>query len=121
MSTETKFTPGPWKAYRYSSFEFCATPEQIAEHPNYWEVASQDNGLSVSAHMGEANAYLIAAAPALYEALEKIVADAPEAHEPYPAGGQSSADDEYERGAGNQHFYLANIARAALSRARGEV
>jgi hypothetical protein len=113
--TKTKWTPGPW---------FVVHDEREGMEWNRhicWDQAGDHRIAFMASDAGtEANAHLIAAAPALYEALEKIVADAPEAHEPYPAGGQSSADDEYERGASNQHFYLANIARAALALAEGK-
>jgi len=99
---ETKFTKGPWKAYRFSAHDFTATPENIAEHPNYWEVASEDGKLSVTAHMGRANAHLIAAAPELYEALNSIV-----------------NHDEVN----GDRYVLAvayDMAHAALRKARGE-
>lgn len=78
---DAKHTPGPW-TYRHFALADIYSDDQRAEmralHPEYFEVGSaydeSYNRLSLSAHMGEANARLIAAAPMLLEALQNIVA-----------------------------------------------
>jgi hypothetical protein len=85
MTGDTKFTPGPWYLSSHTSFiraegpkgfNICAIEEQV-EWPG--------------------NAHLIAAAPELYEALEKM------------ANAHHAGADE-----------LRSFARAALKKARGE-
>jgi len=101
-----KFTPGPWTATcRHASYVSGPWPE---DEFLQWEV----EGPSVPWGRGDfhqADAYLVAAAPDLYEALSDLVGLA------YMAmrganrdGGEFNADDE-----------LAD-ARGALAKARGE-
>lgn len=59
--SETKFTPGPWKAHVGWETD---NGERDPEHPDWCEVTA--GGMSVIGHMGFANANLIAAAPDLY-------------------------------------------------------
>jgi len=78
MSSETRFTPGPWKLFVHD-----------AEYPNYGHIHGEcgidDNGImNIRTVAGiykygleaenSANARLIAAAPDLYAALENILA-----------------------------------------------
>lgn len=102
--TETKFTPGPWSIFG---------PLSDKDEPAYRVSAERTLLLTVSPcpdgfvrGENKANAHLIAAAPELYQALEKAV-------ESYgkPGGPWNYPD---EPGA-----WLA-MAQAALAKARGE-
>ena len=75
---ETPWTKGPWSFFHYTCMDECwEDPAELernrARCPDYWGVKLGDNPAHVTAHMGEANARLIAAAPMLYEALEAMV------------------------------------------------
>ena len=68
MTTETKWTPGPWRAY------------ETAE--GFWSVRDSENR-RVATDLTEPMACLIAQSPAMYEALERAerplrFADTPE-------------------------------------------
>ena len=68
--TNTKYTPGPWKAVQHP-----------CEHKWAWTIEGPDGvgqsiarmGLVNDAQAVAANAHLIAAAPAMYEALQAMV------------------------------------------------
>lgn len=105
MTTETKFTAGPWVA-RPDESSSCeweviktdARKTSISQDP-WFICACMDSADGASA---EANAHLIAAAPELYEALELVI-------------GTLSFDREDD-------FNKEVLRRinAALSKARGE-
>ena len=93
MSNETKFTPGPGRVINNG-------PHWNNQRITNWEIAYSQDGELVAEHVyEEADAYLMAAAPELYEALEALL----ETCHAEPHG-------EKERMA----------ARAALAKARGE-
>ena len=100
--SETGWTPGPWRAET-------STPEEGYDH---WRVTHGQGGylfevasipLLSESPEGCANATLIAAAPELYEALERLVDDTSAGR----LGGVSLA-------------HGIKAARAALKKARGE-
>ena len=98
MSTETKWTPGPWRYWKEES-GYCG--EMVAA-----------NGKSVCVFLDDPNdkdAALIAAAPELYEALEDLLG--------YFRSG-NAVDVERATIKANAPEVLA--ARAALKKARGE-
>lgn len=90
MSTEQKWTPGPWE---WDDCVWGYDPNEQAP----WLV-QKDSGVPVlrgEIRCARANAHLIAAAPELYEALEMMLE--------FPKAGPSTS-----------------TARAALAKARGE-
>lgn len=70
--SEAKFTSGPWRVVATSDgFEYIASPESVemvGHVPTYWKH-------TVCTDFKEADGNLIAAAPELYAALEKVVHD----------------------------------------------
>jgi hypothetical protein len=94
--TETKWTPGPWTAYDFGA--------------DWWVANSTDDSgpmLRVGSwhEQREANAHLIAAAPDLYEALCWAI----------------QSWDEHNKHGFNMQGDWVQDARAALSKARGDV
>lgn len=66
--TETKFTPGPWRAFKNSSFW-----EIVSDEGQIGDVCASDflgDGTQAPNPVAASNAHLIAAAPELYAALE---------------------------------------------------
>jgi len=63
----SKHTPGPWEIKRHpdSCYKYISAPEHLALAQVVWCVEEEDRSPAC-----EANAYLIAAAPDLLEALE---------------------------------------------------
>src|SRR5690625_1372419 len=107
MSGETKWTPGPWRANRNSSF-WEIEPESRDRGINgipytVGDVCSTDPGRPDDGKQ-EANAHLIAAAPDLYEALEEA------------RGTIQALIDEGYTG----HIDQRGRIDAALAKARGE-
>lgn len=100
MSTPN-FTPGPWEIAFFN-----ASPK--TESP-YYKVDSQRDGIA-HVYNSEANASLIASAPALYEALEALVKTC-------EYSGSAAHDWETVRLCAQSAMCGA---RAALSLARGE-
>jgi len=111
MSNETKFTPPPWNVSTWIEQPNNRTKPMVAAggvtvaitHPA--PICQQDEC--------GANAHLIAAAPELYEALDKLKSS-------YEA---LAHDYEYAVGAGDIHpLHAEHIQRcaAALAKARGE-
>lgn len=103
---ETKFTPGPWVTDALAIMceadgrrQYVATCDPIARR----SVPHSD-----ALHEAKATAHLIAAAPTLYAVLEDINRRA----SPAPDRTLGDCADELMR--------IADIARAALTRARGE-
>ncbi|MDY7525521.1 hypothetical protein [Sphingomonas sp. 10B4] len=93
--TDTKFTPGPWKTASGSPEYICTGHLWLASTMG---VTGTDEA--------RANARLIAASPALYEALEQVLAEkAPAYHDCIDNGEAECA---------------WCIARAALALARGD-
>lgn len=93
--SEQKWTPGPWEAFHSTSGNFTvAGPVRGGDGP-YLDGS-------------DANAFLIAAAPELYEALEGLAAAAS-----IQVGAAGGALD---------HVFAVHLrgARAALAKARGE-
>lgn len=111
MSSETKWTPGPWAVLAY--FTDTVVPASHVNRRNGAAVNEQsdrDDFAQIIVRVKKdrhgrgdeiANARLIAAAPSLYEALAKFVAH-------YPIGINPDLDAAYI------------AARAALASARGE-
>lgn len=101
MSNETKWTPGPWHV---GGVQRCTVYDVRAQR-----VANSFEGVLAVLRSDEeckANARLIAAAPELAEALEKLIEAA-----------ESSDDCQY--GTLSTSFVL-KIATCALAKARGE-
>ena len=97
--SETKWTPGPW-----SVAGTCTVYAVSEDGVNIFDAQVQPGYAGdrrTPVNEITANAQLIAAAPELYEALEKMVED----------DFKSGAPDHYQRTAS---------ARAALAKARGE-
>ena len=71
MSTETKFTPGPWRASLDDFGDYAIQPagQELAVAA---VVNGDARGLLGEASEHAANAHLIAAAPEMYEALQAI-------------------------------------------------
>lgn len=116
--SETKWTPGPWKATRsepaegYDCWWITANLGSNLEK----ELASVSGGVSTSGP----NARLIAAAPELYEALNALV-QADDSRETFALFGLADSVDN--DGDTYQSEGLATVlrrARSALSKARGE-
>ena len=105
--SETKFTPGPWIGAGPSFGD--AKPRWIDCIITQWEddygdvVGICDFQLKQYDEEQEANAHLIAAAPDLYEALERMVGWVDDWRE-----GKKHPYDDWE------------FAKAALAKARGE-
>lgn len=93
--SEPKFTPGPW------SFDGRDVVGMVGEIDTC--IAECFDHSSIDRHNAKANAYLIAAAPELYEALELLV----------------SYGDVFAYRAGTENPYLKG--KAALAKARGEL
>jgi hypothetical protein len=86
--SDTKFTPGPWRVadadhegIADDDYKFIAAGSECYGHG--------EGGFEIAGYMGTANARLIAAAPELFEALEKLlrpygVADTGMANAPAP-------------------------------------
>ena len=76
ITTETKFTPGPWKVFRASDGRFIlgVGDKNAGGITDGGDVATNDLGIWRSGAERDANAALIAAAPELYEALAGLVA-----------------------------------------------
>jgi hypothetical protein len=68
--TETKFTPGPWSIERYGDGSSLVIHSDEDNRVCFMATASSDRPTSHAAI--RANARLIAAAPALYEALKEV-------------------------------------------------
>jgi len=68
----SKHTPGPWeiKAHSDLCYRNISGPEHLALAQVVWRVEEEDRSPDC-----EANAHLIAAAPELLEALEKVYTD----------------------------------------------
>lgn len=78
---DAKHTPGPWRFAHFSTlgiYDEEQRAKNLENNPEYFEVSSEYdknyNRLSVSAHMGEANARLIAAAPELLACAKRSAA-----------------------------------------------
>lgn len=67
MTTETKHTPGPWRAKQYGKYgEWKVLQADELRHHICTDIRGLDG-------MDEANARLIAAAPTLLEALQELL------------------------------------------------
>jgi hypothetical protein len=113
-----QFTPGPWTiGDRIEEADDGGSSVEIDAKDARWlalaTVCVRMELDPLDSRAGTANAHLIAAAPDLYAALERIAAyDDVSANEQLAATGSYSAFDEPGS---------VRIARAALERARGEV
>lgn len=122
MSAETKFTPGPWEVKQGDDprdFIVAERSGNTVAEPNC-ELFNDWPELDPSVrHIGvdeaKANAYLIAAAPNLYSALEKLIEKA-------DSFTQDAVADRirFQRDAAHVIRNAMAAARAALRRARGE-
>lgn len=75
--SENTFTPGPWTAHYGWGSESLSEPDPV--HPKWCEVTGGGFELSLTGHVGIANARLAAAAPDLFGELQKIVSSAEQA------------------------------------------
>lgn len=97
----TEFTPYPWKVL-----------EIAGSDDVYGVYADAENAfvaLTVSGPNKEANARLISAAPELYEALENVL-----------KAMETDEDAEPQQSWLDNLYRSADVARAALAKARGE-
>lgn len=99
-----QFTPGPW------SIAEDAFQEPHPKHAFIW--LNNSEAAFVSGHIGKANASLIASAPDMFAALERISENCP------PRG--EWPDDERDEAEASADAFIGDIARAALAKARGE-
>jgi hypothetical protein len=102
MSTETKWTPGPWSVEGETVYALTDTGGQNRFWCSVQSVRRADEGEASDAEV-RANAHLIAAAPDLYAALAALM------NEHGALTGSKECDSAAEK-----------LARLALSRARGE-
>ena len=105
-----KFTPGPWKAFWSGTYYDIRVSEEeggedIWTYSPHFAIVIQNSLYRHTSGLEkqEANAHLIAAAPAMYEALERIAE--------YWNGGSDSAVGAIET--------VMEIAEAALAKAEG--
>ena len=93
----SKHTPGPWEIedHYHFSYRWISGPEHSQFAQVVWCMEDEDRSPSC-----EANAYLIAAAPDLLEALQNLL----KVHE----------------GEGGTQNHAGDIARAAIAKAKGE-
>ena len=98
MSNETNWTPGPWRVINNG-------PHWNNQRITNWEIAYSQDGELVAEHVyAEADAYLMAAAPELFDALDGLLSELDSTPEiDLSSWGVSTAK-----------------ARAALTKARGE-
>ena len=101
--TNTRHTPGPWSAHYNNEGLTVFSPDNVTvAYVDYDECEERPV---------EANAHLIAAAPAMYEALQMVstilydIAD--------------SAGDVAEWNEGGQMYELSRVVKTALSQAEG--
>jgi hypothetical protein len=102
MGDKTEFTPGPWRKDKETFAGGCDVIEDtyhIIEAGN----GHADDGFSLSGYMSIADCALIAAAPELYAALDRMTSLLNRV-------GDSRKDAE-----------IIEAARAALAKARGEM
>lgn len=107
--SETKFTPGPWgwvEQYRGGHAWLQSASEKFTIGNAIIDDGSAYGEYPPRIAVNEANAHLIAAAPDLYEALERLL---PMAEDDCFQYGNSADEDED-----------IIFARAALAKARGE-
>ena len=100
--SKTKFTPGPWLFSSYKS----GTSVIVIDGKEFGVA-------TVNYPNRDANAHLIAAAPELYEALEKIRHWGESQHKAQSKGGHATFDMMMLR-------EQIDTAEAALAKARGE-
>lgn len=109
MSSETKWTPGPWNvAWPMAAGLGMSRPGIDAGGQSIIEAGAEDDECGVFGYTPQecdANARLIAASPKLYEALERLLKFC-----------ESVVTDEYEGSATDE----ADFARTTLASARGE-
>lgn len=107
--SETKFTPGPWHVVPTPQGTFGKNWVEIAPSVvTSAEYHSSRDGVVAGVQISKANARLIAAAPALYEALKNaeraLTRHIPEGHGVHP----------------NPEFEIVLASRAALALADGK-
>jgi len=126
--SETKFTQGPWTAYNMVNSETGApmTPGEISEYvgncvrarpecSDFLFISAEKDGVPADVcHVengsdGPYNAHLIAAAPELYEALERLFNVANH----FNVSGVYLSEDA-------ENFEALEVAEMALAKARGE-
>lgn len=105
--SETRFTPGPWKALTNGNTFNSATVVTSKDAADGWVCEVFDDSDSCTLP-DEANAHLIAAAPELYDALETLL-DINDNGGPF--GGELYQD---------RVVRSIECARKALAKARGE-
>lgn len=114
-----KHTPGPWKVVADEQYDRFAEADRIVGY----DIKSADGeivgseGISGDSEINLANAHLIAAAPDLLDALERILEQ--------PLTGNPSHKRliehwEYERSLGNGYAKDQLFALSAIAKAKGE-
>ena len=98
--SESKHTPGPWRIAEDRDGEVVSGPQSNLIAQCFGSYAHN------TVHQIDANCRLIAAAPALYEALEKLV--------------EAASDSDDARYGTLSTGFVRDIANAALALARGE-
>ena len=107
MNTQAKHTPGPWVSGEYSS----GTEVTGRNGKTICFLAVSRSDQSPAADMSRANATLIAAAPAMYEALQQLV-------KVEQLRTQATLDNDYvDLVLADQQ--LQTLAQAALAQAEG--
>jgi len=117
MTTEAKHTPGPWTAVKGDHGESWG---------GYWQIDAEFDAVACNqfCHAGardqavsEANAHLIAAAPNLLSALERLDADWTKT---FPDGPEGSLDYYGIGKMADETVSIWRDIRAALAKARGQ-
>ena len=106
MKTETKFTPGPWEWRKSAWFGYSALINPSLNCDVLLAGGENDGDSPITwlgEEMSQCDAHLIAAAPDLYEALEKALAEL----------------KAYELAASGEDYNNPKI-NSALAKARGE-
>ena len=107
MTTETKWTPGPWRVERRPDKSALLV---IADEASPLSGQAYGRTVAMTPIGGRYDAHLIAAAPDLYAALRFLLDMAPS---PCPVEREDEGNDVSE------HRKALRVARAALARAEG--
>lgn len=104
----TEYTQGEWRVYQHPS-----TPT-----PELFDVVGATRDDTIAENVSQENARLIAAAPKLLEALEKISNWSPKSE---PQDPESCNYDDYrDYGSDLAYWEVAQCAKAAIAAAKGE-
>lgn len=103
--TETKWTPGPWTIKRVGDESHIGIEKDFGDGRTWMSVARVYMNKLCGAKQSAGNARLISAAPEMAEALERLL--------------RIPIDADYRGDSGELHDAI-QLARAALSKAKGE-